>query len=444
MPDVRPFRGLRYDVERIPDISSVLVPPYDVISSEEQQRYYRSSPYNVIRLELGKILPADSSQDNRYTRAAAALENWMDEGILVREERPAFYICEHRFSYRGVVKRRWELIARVRLQEWSDGQIRPHETTLKQPKADRLLLLKSCRVNLSPVMGIIPHDPDGLLALLPGLAEGKPVLSVSGDYGITHNMWMVTDERDTARMSAVCSANPIYIADGHHRYETALNYRREQVGIYPGYTGDETFNFIMMVLVDERDPGLLVLSLHRLVRGLVGKDVDKLREKLSALFYISEIGPTSSTLSESAPDWLNILEERGRRETVFGLYGLVEGSLCLLVPRDRAALENDMPADHELPWKQLDVSLLHWEVLRRVMGIDTVTKENECLEYTPDALEAVHLVDKGEYQFAFLMNAIPISSVLAVADANDRTPQKSTYFYPKSPTGLVMNPLWDC
>lgn len=443
MPDVQPFCGLRYNPERISDISSVISPPYDVISSEEQQLYYHRSPYNIIRLELGKTLPTDSLRDNRYTRAAVTLRSWLDEGILVRDEQPAFYIFEHRFLYRGVVRSRWELVARVRLQDWSSGQIRPHEATVEQYRTDRLLLLRSCRANISPILGIVPYERSGLLALLLELAKGDPVLSVSGDYGVIHNMWVVTDERDTARVSAVCGDRVLYVADGHHRYETALNYNREQVDAGSHYTGDEAFNFVMMALVDEGDPGLLVLPLHRLVRSPGSEDPDKLRERLNALFYISEVQSSDSTLDGAVLDWLNMLEERGKKETALGVYGLGRGSLCLLVPRDRAALESTMPSHHSSSWRRLDVSLLHWTILRGIMEIDTAAKESEHLGYTPDALEAIRRVHSGEYQFAFLMNPMPISSILAVADANDRMLPKSTYFYPKPPTGLVMNPLWD-
>ncbi|MCD6358824.1 MAG: DUF1015 domain-containing protein [Dehalococcoidia bacterium] len=443
MSDVQPFRGLRYNMEKIPDIASVIAPPYDVVSSEEQQDYYRNNLYNIIRLEFGETFPSDSSEENRYTRAAITLEHWMSDDILTRDNQPAFYVLEHRFLHRGVEMKRWELIARVRLFDWSSGRIRPHEITIEQHKADRLQLLKSCRANISPVMGIVPSKTGGLLSLFTKLTGEKPLFSVSGGDGVNYSMWMVTDERDIARITDMCNTGTIYIADGHHRYETALEYRDEQMDACQNCNNDEAFNFVMMTLVAEDDPGLLVLPLHRLVRGLAADSSDELIEKLGRLFYISELRPNGSTLHETVLNWLNILEEWGREEAVFGLYGLNGKNLCLLVSRDRPALERDMPDKYGPSWRCLDVSLLHWSVLRGVMGIDTMAKEDECLEYIPDALDAIRQVDSGKYQIAFLMNVIPICDILSVADARERIPQKSTYFYPKSPTGLVLNPLWD-
>jgi uncharacterized protein (DUF1015 family) len=231
----------------------------------------------------------------------------------------------------------------------------------------------------------------------------------------------------------------IYIADGHHRYETALAYCREQSVLSPGAGG--AFNFVMMTLVDSDDPGLMALPTHRLVRLPGVEDLSWLEEKLAPLFSIEVLRSSHPILSENVAEWLDVLGERGHGGTVIGLYGLRQDAFLLLTPREEAV--GMMPSERSACWKELDVSILHCIILRNLMEINTSEKEKVCLGYTQDALEATHRVDSGEYQLTFLLNLPSVSSVLSIADASDRMPQKTTYFYPKLPAGMVMNPLWD-
>jgi uncharacterized protein (DUF1015 family) len=439
--DIQPFRGLRYNVERIGDLSAVISPPYDVISPEEKHLYYHKSPYNVVRLEIGGERPADSAQYNRYIRAADTLKAWLEEDILFLEDIPAVYISEHYFVHQGVERRRWGLTARVRLEDWGNHRIRPHESTLSDQILDRLNLLRSCNVNLSPISGMLRHEQGGLLSLLPKLTLNEPNLSVVDHYGVTHQMWIVTDEKSIAEISSLCTNQALYIIDGHHRYQTALTYQKEQQAIHHHYTGNEAFNFVMMTLVDAEDPGLLMLPTHRLVRLIETQYLAGMKEQLRDLFHLEDLNSAASSVAETLDFWLGILKERGKEGITIGLYGLDPQRLCLLAPREKEVLQGMMPVMHSHPWIDLDVSLLHGVILPRILGIDTPEKERGGLEYTRDGLEAIYRVDSGEYQLAFLLNPIPVSSILAVADAGDRLPQKSTYFYPKPPTGLVMYPL---
>jgi uncharacterized protein (DUF1015 family) len=440
MADVQPFRGLRYNLGRIGDLSAVISPPYDAISAEEQPLYYSKSPYNVIRLECGEERPSDSAQNNKYTRAAIAMKAWLREAILVREEKPAFYFVEHRFSYQGGVKSRLGLIACLRLEDLDGGQIRPHEMTMKQPAADRLRLLQACLANLSPVMGMFRHHGEGIGPLFPERKKIEPALSAVDSYGVAHSMWVVKDEKAIARVSDFFADKVLYIADGHHRYETALAYRDEQRSAYPSYSGKEAFNFVMMAFADSGDPNIVVLPTHRLARGLDEERLARLKEGLSTYFYEVQLLPPLSTLPETLKSWLDSLKERGG--PTFGLYGLHGQHLCLLTVPEKGALREMMPAGLPPPVRDLDVGLLHWVILPHMLGIDG-PEEEDCLQYTRDGLKAVSRVDSGEFQIAFLLNPAPISSVLAVADAGARMPQKSTYFYPKTPAGLVINPLWE-
>ena len=440
MPEVRPFRGLRYDVNRVGDLSNVICPPYDVISPEAQQAYYRKSPHNVIRLELGESKPSDLPDDNRYSRAAAFLNTWLDEGAIVREERPAFYVLEHRFVYEGAVRRRLGLIAVVRLEEWSTGAIRPHEVVSAEPLKDRLALMQTCRVGLSPILGMFCHKKNGLLSLLLELAQGEPIVSATDTEGVTHSIWVVTDTENITRISSFCAKNNLYISDGHHRYETALGYQREQLAAHTTYSGEESFNFVMMTLMDAGDPGLLIQPTHRLVRLREGQTLSKLRNKLGGLFDVNKVPVSGSNPHDYTEIWSRMIMGNAERDVLIGAYGLYAKCLCSLSAKNKSAFQGMLPVDRSQAWKELDVSLLHWVVLRGIMGLETAAEE-ECVAYTRDAAEAVSLVNSGEYQLAFLLRPMPSSSIIAVADAGDRMPQKSTYFFPKPPAGLVMYPL---
>lgn len=440
---MQPFQGIRYNPARVDSISSVITPPYDVVSPEEQRFYHRLSPHNIIRLELGEEHPSDAAEDNKYTRAASTLTEWLDKGILFREPKPAFYVLEHRFNHEDTIRRRWGLTARVRLRSQGPDTARPHEGVIQERIVDRLNLVRACRVNLSPIMGIVDHGMGGFTSLLMSLARAGPDISAEDRDGVVHNMWVIRDEQSIKQISAWCADKAIYIADGHHRYETGLAYQREQQAACSNFTGEEAFNFVLMTLTGADDPGLLALPTHRLVRFIKPGTLLEFRNKLGRYFELEDIEPAGAAGSKTIKSWLGALAERGKRGAAMALYGLDGNRLCLLQSRDRVGLQKLMPAELSQEWKNLDVGILHWAILRKMLGIDTPQREIECLEYTRDGLEAMSLVDSGKYQLAFLMNPIPISSILAVADAGERMPPKSTYFYPKLPTGLVVHPLWD-
>ena len=404
MACVQPFRGLRYNPEKFKDLSPLITPPFDVISPQEQLGYYRRSPYNIIRLEFGEERLDDSPGNNRYTRAALTMDGWIRDGVLIRDEVPSFYLVEHRHLHHGSIKSTLGLIARIRLEEWNGGHIRPHELTTEGPKSDRLRLLESLRANISPIM--MAFRPDGGSPLFRNMARGVPDIYAVDGGGVRYSVWVVSDEAAIASVSALFADKNLYILDGHHRYQTALGYHSSR--------GDGASDYVMVVLFDSEDPDLTILPTHRLVRGV---DVAGLEERLRLYFDIEE-SPLPNPLDA-------ILEGEG---SALCLYGLGEGRLLLLTAK-RAALG------------ELDVGLLHWEVIEGIMGLDG--EEGERLGYTHDAAEAISRVDGGEYQLAFLITLPPIGSVLRVADAGVRMPLKSTYFYPKTPAGLVINPIWD-
>lgn len=440
MADVRPFHGIRYNTGMIGDLSAVITPPYDVITPKQQASYYRRSPHNIIRLEFGQELPGDIPGKDKYARAAKTLNDWLREGVLVREQRPAFYLTEHRFPYEDSRRSYWGLIAAVRLEDLGAGRIRPTEMTMKGPAVDRINLLRACRANLSPIMGIFNHDQrGGLQPLVASLDD--PSLSVADDLGVTFNVWVVTEAESVRMIAGFLAGRVIYIADGHHRYETALAYRDERFAAHSGTLGDRASDFVMMTLIDSQDPGLVVLPVHRLVSGIDSVTVTKLKETLRERFQIRELPRYSSDASENLCRWTAALKEVGDRGAAFGLCGLSEGLFYLLTPGEESALHNILPGDKPAAWRNLDANLLHWVILRGLLGIDGPEKEKECLEYSADGSEVLRKVDTGMSQLAFFLNPVSISSILAIADAGMRMPPKSTYFYPKTPAGLVINPL---
>ena len=432
--EIQPFRGLRYDPQMVGDISAVITPPYDVISTEDQDRYYQASPYNVVRLDYGKQRPADSPEHSRYTRAADTLTDWLQKGILKRDEQPALYLVEHRFKHQGSEKKRLSLFARVRLEDLGSGNIRPHEMTMKGPGEDRLRLLRACNANLSPIMGLFRHQQGGIESLFQDTL-GEPSASAVDEEGVKYSMWVVTDEKSIDRARHLLADKTVYIADGHHRYSTALAYRKERLAAKHSPGGDQAYDFVMMTLTPAEDPDLVMMPTHRLVRSLGHKTLSLLKEEWNT-YFDKELLPPATSLAETVSTWTKALSQQ--QGMTFGLYGLDSDSLCLL----RAKPEMMLPVQPSA-LGDLDVFILHQVILRQMLGIDSSEREEECLSYTRDGLEALSKVDNGDYQLAFLLNPTPIERMLSVADEGVKMPPKSTYFYPKTPSGLVINPLWE-
>jgi len=441
MADVRPFRGLRYNLEKAGDLSSLITPPYDVINSAQQESYHQRNPYNIIRLEFGKELSDDDDQNNKYTRAVQTLNDWIQQGILVRDDNPAFYLTEHRFPESDGYRSYWGLVAAVRLEDFETGQIRPTEIIMHAPAADRFNLLKSCHVNLSPIMGMVRWGEGNLKSIFPDIDRENPSLSATDDFGVTFNVWVVVDAETVERVSDFFAERAIYIADGHHRYTTALAYRNEQLAAGSPENSDAASNYLMMTIISTGDPGLTLLPTHRMVRNIKSKRMASLKDQLSDYFQIQTLPPSSSENSRNRRDWKASLDEAGKKGPAFGLYGLSDDNFLLLTPHNISALRAMLPEGKPKAWRDIDVSLLHGVIMQRLLGIDTSEKEKDRLEYSPDEAEVLQKVESGDAQLGFFLNPVPVSSVLNVADADVRMPPKSTYFYPKTAAGLVMNPL---
>jgi uncharacterized protein (DUF1015 family) len=435
MADVRPFRALRYDPGRV-DLSRIIAPPYDVISPEGQRDLYARSAENIVRIEYGEQRPGDDARENRYTRAARDLRSWRDAGVLVRDAAPALYAYRQEFSHDGRSYARDAVFAAVRLTPWDEGAVKPHEHTLANPKADRLELLRATRTQVSPVYSLYRHQADpGRPAPMPDC--GAPLLSCEAD-GQRHTLWRIDSPAACDAFAAHLAQCDVYIADGHHRYETALAYRDEARARAATWSGEEPENFVLMALTHHADAGLLVLPTHRVVTP-PSRPAQPLAA-LGARFDIEDVTPPAFD-ADAVRGLLSLLAAAGREASAFVAVGLEGDSAHLLTLSDRAAVEASMPAGHDEAWRRLDVNVLQYGVLAPVFGIgERELTAGGAVSYTQDASEAIAQA-RAAGGVAFLLNATPVAQVLAVAAAGGRMPQKSTYFYPKLPTGLVMNLL---
>jgi len=428
--EVSPLRGICYNQGIVGDLARVLCPPYDVITPEQQKLYYEESSYNAIRLEF----PAESLEltDDRYQGAAITFQQWLKHGVLQLDSVSSFYLHDHRFEYSGEKRIRRGLIARVKLGPWGSG-IYPHEETFSKAKSDRLQLMRACRANFSPLLSLYQDSERKIASILSEASRAKPMIETSvlslptgggqDKGGEAHTLWAITDAEIKREISQFLSSRPFYIADGHHRYETALAYQQERAK-EQSVTGKEAFNYVIMELVDFSDPGLVVLPLHRLVRGIVPSILVGLGDQLRNFFVLESIPSKAGDCQLPADSCLGIL-------------GLQAGSLVVLKKRQDISLEAMMPGNRSQTYRQFNVSILNHIILDKFLS----GAEGLDVAHTVDLKETYQQIKEGKYQLAFLLNPPRPEMVKAVADAQDRMPSKSTYFYPKLPAGLIINPL---
>jgi uncharacterized protein (DUF1015 family) len=426
MAELRPLRALRYDTSIAGDAATLIAPPYDVVDGIERLELYARSPFNISRVDYGEDRPDLEPGVDHYALASRDLAEWTAKGALRRDEEPRLYIYDQEFELEGKVLRRRAVFGALRLEEWDKGIVLPHEGTGAKAKEDRLRLLEATRVELSPVMAL--YEPDAVPQFDEADLEG-PVLDA-----------VLPAERHTLRavskeMAAVFtdSLEPLklYVADGHHRYETGLNYRDRLRARKADWTGEEPENFILSALVSADDPGLLVLPTHRLLNL-----PRPLRIQLRSLrhFRLEDGGVANEPNLEVL---MRRLAEAGREGPAFGAIGLEAGRLHLLTPRDLQAVVSRTPADHSEAWRRLDVIILAHAVLPAVGFDDDPAK----IGYTESHGHALKAVNGGEWDLAFLLNPTPVRQVIEVANQGERMPRKSTFFYPKLATGMLLLPL---
>jgi uncharacterized protein (DUF1015 family) len=444
MAIIAPFRGLRYNPELVKDLSVVVAPPYDVISPEDQRAFHARHDHNVIRLILGEVLEGDDSTRNRYSRAGEYFRQWQAERVLIRDRTPAVYLYQQTFRLprtRELTRR--GLIGLVRLEEFGSRTVFPHERTMAAAKEDRLRLMQVCHANLSPIFGIYPGRSHEMEQLFKAAQETKPDIDLGDWDGIQHRVWICQDRAAVRALQAGFTSTPIFIADGHHRYETALAFRdlmRAKERGDPAHEQRRPYNYIMMTLVSAEDPGLVILPIHRLLRHLPGGRLEAYLAQVARHFNVERF-PVSREPEAGAAALLGCLQRAREGRHSFGLYGGGESGY-LLTLADERILETEVAEGKPPIYKRLDVTILHALLIegpQRGQGLAALP--DDALNYTHDAVEAVRLVQRGEWGAAVLLKPTKIAEVRAVAEAGLRMPPKSTFFYPKLLTGLVIHPI---
>jgi len=430
MAEIRAFRAYRYDLGRVGALSDVIAPPYDVIDPALQQALYDRSPYNVIRLILNKEQPGDDDRDNRYTRAAGVLRDWQADDVLVRDSAQSLYVYSQDFEVEGRRHTRRGFLARVRLEPFGSGRIYPHEETLSGPKADRLRLFHATNMNLSPVFGLYPDPDDGVMNQLQAAVGRALPLQATDHLGVVSKIWPVSDQHAVSAVAGALGPKPVFIADGHHRYETGLRYLEDRKA-----TGDAdpAAESILMMLVSMSDPGLLILPTHRIVSGFPALDADRLAAILGKHFQVEKVGTGEQGAREA---WERI--EADGSQDLLGFCTTDDGvwqTARFRAPEEMARLA----AAHSPAWRGLAVAVLHVRVLDSLLPAALGGKA-EC-KYVHLLREAADAAAGRQGRLVALVPPATMRHVEQIAGNLEKMPPKSTYFYPKLLSGLVFNPL---
>lgn len=447
MPTIQAFRGLRYDLGHVGSLSDVVTPPYDVISPEFQDELYKKHPANFIRLELNREEPGDNEQSNKYSRAAKFLRNWRSEGVMQLDPDPALYVYHQTFEAAGQTFTRRGFMTRVRLERFGQGKIYPHEETHSGPKADRLLLTKACKANLSQIFGLYPDPANEAQNLLEESVAGQTPLTATDHLGVVHRLWPVTDVRVIAKVASVMEAKPMFIADGHHRYETACNYRDELAAAGP-LDANHPANFVLTQCVSMNDPGLLVLPTHRLFRGVQPITSVELAAKLQGSFITRPIG-VGADLASSL--WQEIAA--GGLQNKLAFYTAQDDTWTLALATEEGTQKlAKLASEHSSDWQGLGVSILHRLVMESLLGLKELPKPMY-VHSVQEVIDNLKSGDKagrdatgqmgtgGRFELAALVMPATVDHVRLISEHGERMPAKSTYFYPKLLGGMVVHPL---
>ena len=433
--EIKPLAGYRYNSAKIGNLDDVVAPPYDVIDDTFQDELYRKHPNNVIRLILEKMYPTDSAADNRYTRSAKTLEAWKENDILQQEERPAIYVYHQIYEVEGKKYVRKGFMCGCRAVPFGYGMVYPHEITMSGPKLDRLMLTTATKMNLCQIFGLYPDEEGSIQSILENaLAQGKYIDSASATdhLGVLNKMWVVEDEEIIKQVVSAMAPKPIFIADGHHRYETACTYR-QQIDDMGLLHSDHPANYVLMVCVAMEDPCLIVMPTHRLFPGLPELTSKELATKLGKCFRLETMGNGVDAAHEV---WQRIEQEQ--RQDAIGLYTAKDDcwSLTSLTAEGKAKMD-EVAQDHHPEWRELGVSLLHRLIVETLLGVPEPPKP----EYVHLVDEAVLGLHAGNFPLAALVMPATVEHIRTLSLLGDRMPAKSTYFYPKLIGGFVFNPL---
>lgn len=425
MANIKPFRGVVYNAKAVGNLSKVVAPPYDIISKARQNELYKISPYNLIRLELGKIKGSDSRSENRYTRARKHFDSWLKNKQMVRDDKESIYVYSQKYRSGGRVMERIGFIALMGLDE-GKKKVLPHENTLHAPKVDRLDLMRCVKSNLSPIF-ILYEDPrHAILNILKKVCLKKPFIDIPFE-GIRNRAWRLDDKSDIKKIQAVMRNASTFIADGHHRFEVAKMYAKEIARTKAPSDVKESAKHVMVYFVESNEDMLTVLPAHRLPKDIGGLNIDGIMGRLHKYFTIESLQSLNSMMARL---------DRLQDAHVFGLYlGRKRYYILKLKsfsPVDKAI--RDKPEE----WKRLDVAILHLFIFQHVLGI---RDEDDNVEFVKSPQDTAGLVDKGDFKAAFFLNPTKVSEVKRIARIGEKMPRKATYFFPKQISGIVINKL---
>jgi uncharacterized protein (DUF1015 family) len=432
MVRIAPFRGLFYSQKKIKDLAKVLAPPYDVISREEQEKLYRKSPYNFVRLDL-------SQEADRYTAVAQLFEEWQSQGILERDEVPAIYFLTHAFTVKGGAKKmRQGFFALTQLQDFSSGEIRPHEKTHEAPKQDRLKLMLASHAQLSPIFALYAQPKQSINRMLAAHVESAaPFIEFEQDNGDECRLWRITDRGVIEKLQQEMKDHPLLIADGHHRYEATLAYRdriRSQRG---QWNGREAFNYVMGYFANMNDENLVILPTHRLVRGYAPQPFLQLEQTLQNFFYLEQYPKTP----EGRGWFLKALRSGGKKQRLIGASFKRDPRYLILRLKNKRTMQR-LGKDLSGSLRELDVTTVHLLILEHILGLTPEQQASgDTIRYSQDEELVLQALEKEDYQAAFILNPPKPDEILTIAGGGEKMPQKSTYFYPKLTSGLIVNKI---
>ncbi|MHB9112522.1 MAG: DUF1015 domain-containing protein [Thermoleophilia bacterium] len=439
MADVVPFRGLRYSPVAAPDLSLVISPPYDIISKADQLRYHEKHGLNAIHLDFGMEREGDDEKDNRYTRAATTYSKWQDDRTLIPDSEPAFYLCREEFLLGdGSTATREGFIALIRLADFSEGIVLPHEETASGPKQDRLQLMQATEANLSAIFCLYTDPGQQIIGALSEAATDEPTARVTDEAGTVHSLWVVDDPEATAAVSHLLADKTLLIADGHHRYETALAYRDECRAV-DGPGDDMPYDYLMVYLSDLENSSQSILPIHRFVSGLSANTERNLLSSLEKSFDVEEL---AGSADECWQKMLNAMSSARDDHNIFGMYLASAGTFHLLTglqPRPMISAEDSgkSPA-----YRSLDIAVLDQTILTGILGISPgAANEAASVWFVERTEKAFSELSTPGLDVAFFVNPTSMEEIRTVAETGEKMPQKSTYFYPKPVTGLVFRSL---
>lgn len=449
MPNIQAFHGIRYDLGHVGSLSDVIAPPYDVIDAELQKTLYERHPANTVRLILNREEPGDASGDERYDRAAKYLKDWKRQGVLQPENQAAVYCYHQIFEWEGQTYTRCGFMSRVRLEPFGTGKIYAHEETHSAAKADRLKLISACKTNLSQIFGVFPDEENEVRTLLDSVTQGQAGLEATDHLGVVHRLWPIDDMATITKLTSIMGPKPTFVADGHHRYETACNYRDKLAAEAGGeLPADHPANFVLMMCIGMSDPGMIVLPTHRLFRGVPEMTSDELIAKLGDSF--------ETRIAGEGPDLANMIWEEIATEDAQGTLGLFTGKderwvVARITDAGRTKMA-EIAADHSEEWQGLGVSILHRLLMETLLEQKDIPKPMyvHSVDEVVAGLESGDAVGRdatgqmgqgGNFPLAALVMPATLGHVRSISEHNERMPAKSTYFYPKLLSGLVFNPV---